>query len=90
VGEKRLERLPIPLLQPPRQQKTLSRHVASPAKHGDNVRTLLRAPTPAHRDVLHISGSTLELLLGSNHPGPSDHGWSDIVESDAALAHLLS
>jgi hypothetical protein len=82
--------LNLQLLQPSRQQEALPSHIASPAKHGDNVCTLLRAPTPAYRDILHISRSTFQLLLSPNHSSSGDHGWGDIVESDAALAHLLS
>jgi hypothetical protein len=76
------------LLQPPGQQKTLSGHVSSPTQHGHDIRALLRASAPTHRDVLHISRSTLQLLLGLDHSSSSDHGWGDIIESNATLAHL--
>lgn len=79
----------IYLLQSSRQQKALTSHVASPAQHGDDVCTLLSAPAPAHRDVLHIPWSALELFLRPNHSSSSDHGWSYIVEGDATLAHFL-
>jgi hypothetical protein len=78
------------LLQSSRKQKTLSSHVPSPAQHGDDVCTLLRAPTPANRDIFHISGSAFQLLFSRDHSSSGDHGRSNVVESDAALAHFLS